>query len=159
MFRIGNGFDVHPFEAGKKLILGGIEIPHTHGMSAHTDGDVVLHAIMDALLGALALGDLGHFFRDEDESLKNAPSSLLLKKIIALMNNQNYEIVNIDTTIIAQQPKMAPHIQSMRETIASLLQIEITCVSVKATTTDHLGAIGRQEGIAVLSTILLKSLK
>lgn len=155
MFRIGHGYDVHAFEEGKKLVLGGVEIKHSHGMKAHSDGDVVLHAVCDALLGAAALGDIGLHFPDTDERFRNADSRLLLAKVAALIQEQGYRVSNVDVTVIAQLPKLAPYIQTMQKYLADDLQINIRQVSIKATTAEHLGSIGRCEGIAVHATTLI----
>ncbi len=156
MIRIGNGFDVHPFEEGKPLFLGGIKIPHTHGMQGHSDGDVLLHAACDALLGASALGDLGTYFKDNDASLNNIASTILLNRVMDLVREKNYRVVNFDSTIIAQQPRLAPHVQAMRQHLAECFNVHFDCVSVKATTTDHLGFVGRSEGIAAIANVLIE---
>lgn len=158
MFRIGHGFDVHKFseETGDVSIkIGGVAIPYERTLVAHSDGDVALHALCDALLGAVALGDIGHHFPDNDPAFENADSRDLLKHVWNEVKAKQYQISNIDITIMAQAPKMAPHIQSMRETIASDLEIALQQVNVKATTTEKLGFVGRKEGIAVEAVVLL----
>ena len=146
--RIGSGYDVHRLVEDRKLIIGGVEIPHYMGLLGHSDADVLLHAIMDALLGAAALGDIGKHFPDSDERYKGISSMLLLEKVGALLEENNYVIENIDSTIIAQKPKMAPHIQTMRENIAKALLIDVSQVNVKATTEEGLGFTGTGEGIS-----------
>jgi len=154
-FRIGNGFDVHAFAAGRKLILGGVEVPHERGLAGHSDADVLAHAVMDALLGALALGDLGQHFPDTDPRYKGADSLVLLREVAALVRERGYDCGNLDCTVIAQRPKLAPHIPRMRERLADALGVPVECVSVKATTTEHLGFTGREEGIAAQAAVLL----
>lgn len=156
MFRIGQGFDVHAFESGDHLILGGVRIPHAQGLKAHSDGDVLLHALADALLGAVALGDIGHLFPDTEARWKGADSRALLHEVLRQVHGRGYTVVNVDATIIAQAPKMAPHIAGMRSNIAQALQIAPDAVSVKATTTEHLGFTGRGEGIACQAVCLLQ---
>ncbi len=153
IIRVGQGYDVHAFEEGDEIVLGGVCIPHSHGLKAHSDGDVLLHALCDALLGAAALGDIGYHFPDTDKKWADADSRVLLRAVGVLI--QPYTVSNIDCTIVAQEPKMAPHIQSMRQCIADDLSIEIDSVSVKATTTEHLGFTGRKEGIACFATCLI----
>ncbi len=138
-------------------MLGGVEIPHTHGLLGHSDADVLLHAICDALLGAAALGDLGRHFPDTDSSFKGISSLLLLKKSVELIRSAGFDVSNIDATIVAQRPKVSPFIVSMREEIARAVQVNVSCVSVKATTTEHLGFAGRGEGIAAYAVVLLVS--
>lgn len=156
--RIGFGYDVHALTEGRKLILGGVEIPHEKGLLGHSDADVLLHAIMDSLLGAAALGDIGKHFPDTDNSFKDIDSLLLLSKTKDILAQNGFSINNIDSTIVAQAPKVAPYIEEMRRNIASVLNIDISCVSVKATTTEHLGFEGRKEGISAYSasTVLQK---
>lgn len=154
--RIGQGFDVHAFCEGDSVILGGVEIPHTHGLKAHSDGDVLLHALADALLGAVALGDIGHFFPDTSDEWAGADSRDLLRRVMARVQEEGYKVANVDTTIIAQAPKMAPHVQSMRLNIAEDLNVAANRVSVKATTTERLGFTGRSEGIACQAICLLE---
>ena len=153
--RIGHGFDVHAFDEGDFITLGGMKIPHSHGLKAHSDGDVALHALADALLGAAALGDIGQHFPDTDEQWKGADSRMLLRHVVSLVADKGYRIGNVDITIIAQAPKMAPHIADMRAVIAADLQVRTDDVNVKATTTEKLGYVGRKEGIAVHAVALL----
>lgn len=154
--RIGNGFDVHALVAGRPLILGGVTIPHDRGLAGHSDADVLLHAITDAILGALALGDLGKHFPDTDPRWRGADSRALLRHVFALAFDAGWEIGNVDATVIAQAPKVAPHVAQMRTNIALDLGCDESRVSVKATTTEHLGFTGREEGIAALATVLLQ---
>jgi len=154
--RIGHGYDVHRLIAGRKLILGGVEIPHNKGLDGHSDADVLVHAIMDALLGAAALGDIGKHFPDNDDAYLGVDSMILLSKVKELLAFQKYRIVNIDSTILAQAPKLAPHILAMRANIAKILQIDISNVSVKATTEERLGFTGSEEGIAVHAVCLIE---
>ncbi len=153
--RIGQGFDVHAFCEGDHVMLGGIRIPHSQGVKAHSDGDVALHALADALLGALALGDIGHFFPDTDAVWRGADSAMLLQKVYQQVTERGYRLGNADITIICQQPKIAPHVSAMRERIALLLETGTGQISVKATTTEKLGFTGRGEGIAVTAVVLL----
>lgn len=153
--RVGTGYDVHRLVSNRPLILGGVSIPHEKGLLGHSDADVLLHAIMDSLLGALALGDIGKHFPDTNESYKNISSLLLLEKVADLINKKGYKIENIDSTIIAQRPKLAPYIAQMRENIAKTLKISIDNISVKATTEEGLGFSGREEGISSQSICLL----
>lgn len=152
--RIGQGYDVHRFAEGRKLILGGVEIPYAQGLLGHSDADVLTHAICDALLGAAALGDIGKLFPDNDPAFEGICSLLLLKECLSRIEN-DYTIENIDATVIAQQPKLAPYILSMREKIASSLSLPVGKVSVKATTEEGLGFTGRKEGIAATAIVLL----
>ena len=153
--RIGHGFDVHAFEDGDFITLGGVQIPHSHGLKAHSDGDVALHALADALLGAAALGDIGQHFPDTDDAWAGADSRMLLRHVVGLIHDKGYQVGNVDITIIAQAPKMAPHIRGMRECIAADLNVRLDDVNVKATTTEKLGYVGRKEGIAVHAVALL----
>lgn len=153
--RIGTGYDVHRLGEGLPLWIGGVQIPHTHGLIGHSDADVLLHAICDALLGAAALGDIGKHFPDTDPQYKGISSLKLLAHVGQLLQQHGYHVGNIDSTIVAQQPKMAPHIQQMRQNIADTLGISIDQVSVKATTTEHLGFEGRMEGISAQAVALL----
>jgi 2-C-methyl-D-erythritol 2,4-cyclodiphosphate synthase len=153
--RIGNGFDVHALVAGRPLILGGVAIPHPRGLAGHSDADVLLHAIADAILGALALGDIGRHFPDTDPRWRGADSRELLRHVFALAFAAGWEIGNVDATVIAQAPKVAPHVAQMRANLAADLQCDEARISVKATTTEHLGFTGREEGIAALATVLL----
>ncbi len=155
-FRIGQGYDVHAFAGeGDHIIIGGQRIPHDRGLLAHSDGDVLLHAICDALLGALALGDIGHHFPDTSADYLGADSKQLLNAVIRLIHESGYRVGNIDSTIVAQAPKMAPHIQTMREAIAEVCELDTAAVSVKATTTEKLGFTGRKEGIACYAVVIL----
>ena len=153
--RIGSGFDVHAFAAGRKLILGGEEIPHEKGLSGHSDADVLVHALMDAVLGALALGDIGLHFPPSDDRYLNADSMKLLDTVVEMMEKEGYRIGNADMTVIAEKPKMAPHIPAMRRNIAASLKTDLKDVSIKATTTERLGFTGREEGIAAFASVLL----
>ena len=153
--RIGHGFDVHAFGPGEFITLGGVRIPHTHGLIAHSDGDVLLHALCDALLGAAGLGDIGQHFPDSSAEFKGIDSRILLRRVMALLREQGLTVGNADATIIAQAPKMAPHIPAMRNNIAADLAIAPGRINVKATTTERLGYIGRGEGIAVHAVALL----
>jgi len=154
-FRIGHGFDVHAFGGDGPITLGGVKITYDQGLLAHSDGDVVLHAVSDALLGAVALGDIGHHFPDTDAAFKGIDSRILLRKVFADVKALGYQLGNLDVTIMAQAPKMAPHIHAMREVLASDLHTELSQVNVKATTTEKLGFVGRKEGIAVEAVVLL----
>ncbi|MCA1066432.1 2-C-methyl-D-erythritol 2,4-cyclodiphosphate synthase [Rossellomorea sp. AcN35-11] len=156
MFRIGQGFDVHQLVEGRPFIIGGITIPYEKGLLGHSDADVLLHAVADACLGAIAEGDIGKHFPDTDPEFKDADSAKLLEHVWALVKEEGYELGNIDCTIIAQKPKMAPYIDEMRQSIATLLEADIAEVNVKATTSEKLGFTGRGEGIAAQTTILIK---
>ena len=153
--RIGNGFDVHALVPGRKLVLGGVTIPYERGLDGHSDADVLLHAIADAILGALALGDIGKHFPDTDPRWKGADSRVLLRHVASLVTAQRFAVENLDATVIAQAPKLAPHVPGMRTNIAADLGCAVEQVSVKATTTERLGFPGRGEGIAALATVLL----
>lgn len=153
--RIGHGYDVHRFGEGDFITLGGVRIPHKFGLVAHSDGDVLLHALSDALLGAAALGDIGKHFPDTDPTFKGADSRALLRHVLGLVQAKGWRVGNVDATIVAQAPKMAPHIETMRGLIAADLQVELDQVNVKATTTEKLGFTGREEGIAVHAVALL----
>ncbi len=155
MFRIGQGFDVHQLVEGRPLIIGGITIPYDKGLLGHSDADVLLHTISDAALGALALGDIGKHFPDTDPKYKDADSAKLMEHVWQLIKKEGYKLGNLDCTIIAQKPKMAPYIEKMRERIANLLEADISLINVKATTTEKLGFTGREEGIAAQAVILL----
>lgn len=155
--RIGHGYDVHRLVKGRSLIVGGVDIPHDMGLLGHSDADVLLHAISDAILGAAALGDIGGIFPDTDEKWKGADSLLLLEAVVKRVNDEGYVIENIDSTLIAQQPKMKPHILSMRENIAKACGIDVSQVSVKATTEEQLGFTGRKEGISAHAVVLLNN--
>ena len=156
MMRIGHGYDAHRFVVNKTLRLGGVNIPSVFGLLAHSDGDVLIHALCDALLGALALPDIGQQFSDQDAAYKNIDSRILLRHVRDLLFAQGYTVSNADTTLIAQQPKLAPHIHSMRETLADDLGISIAQINVKATTTEKMGFTGRAEGIAAHAVVLLQ---
>ena len=153
--RIGHGYDVHAFGDGDGIVLGGVQIPHSKALLAHSDGDVALHALSDAILGALGLGDIGNHFPDDDPALKGVDSRVLLRKVVEHMHANGYEVGNIDVTIIAQRPKLAPHIEAMRAKIALDLETDASNCNVKATTTEKLGFAGREEGIAVHAVALL----
>ena len=146
--RIGHGFDAHRFCEGDHVVIGGVRIPHSHGMLAHSDGDVLIHAVCDALLGALALGDIGRHFPDTDPALEGVDSALLLEQVMQQVRGRGYRVGNLDATLIAQAPRMGPHIEAMRDRLAELLQTDPGQVNVKATTTEGLGFTGRREGIA-----------
>ncbi|WP_394999423.1 2-C-methyl-D-erythritol 2,4-cyclodiphosphate synthase, partial [Acinetobacter sp.] len=150
---------VHAFEEGEFVTLAGIQIPHTHGLKAHSDGDVVLHALTDALLGALALGDIGQHFPDTDPRFKGADSRVLLNHVYQLILDRGYQLNNADITVACERPKLAPHNLAMRQSIADVLDVEITQISIKATTTEKLGFTGRQEGILSTATVLISHAK
>jgi len=154
-FRIGHGYDVHRFGDGEFIVLGGIKIAHNHGFIAHSDGDVLIHSLCDALLGSIAAGDIGFHFPDTDKKYKNIDSGLLLERTNKLLKEAQYFIGNVDITIIAQTPKMSPHIQAMREHLAKILNISKSQINIKATTTENLGFAGREEGIAVHSVAMV----
>lgn len=153
--RIGQGFDAHRFKPGGKLVLGGVTIPHDQGLEAHSDGDVVIHALCDALLGALALGDIGQHFPDNADEFKGIDSRILLRRVKTLLDDNGYVLNNADLTIIAQEPKLAPHIPAMREILAGDLHTDLANISVKATTTEKMGFTGRGEGIAAMAVVLV----
>ncbi len=153
--RIGNGIDVHALVPGRRLVLGGVTIPYERGLEGHSDADVLLHAIADAILGALAQGDIGTHFPDTDARWKGADSRVLLRQVAALATAQRYAVENLDATVIAQAPKLAPHVPAMRANVAADLGCAVEQVSIKATTTERLGFAGRGEGIAALATVLL----
>lgn len=154
-YKIGLGYDVHQFSEGRDLWLGGIKIEHTKGLLGHSDADVLIHAICDALLGAASLRDIGYNFPDTDNAYKNIDSKILLKRTIDLVRSKGWEISNIDSTICAQEPKLNPHIEDMRACLASVLGVDVDDVSIKATTTEHLGFVGRKEGIAAYAVALI----
>ena len=156
MLRIGNGYDVHVLTEGRKLVLGGVEIPHTKGVLGHSDGDVLVHAIMDAMLGALALGDIGQHFPDTDMQYKNIDSMVLLSKVKELIYSKGYKIINLDSIIVLQKPKVKPYIETMRKRIAEVLELEIEQVSVKATTEEKLGFTGDESGVKSYCVVLLE---
>lgn len=153
--RIGHGYDVHRLVSGRKLILGGVEIPWEKGLQGHSDADVLTHAIMDAMLGAAALGDIGQHFPDNDDCYLNIDSQKLLKTVCTLIRDAGYTPGNLDATIIAQKPKLAPHLPAMRQTLAETMEVDITKINLKATTEEHLGFTGREEGIAAHCVCLL----
>jgi 2-C-methyl-D-erythritol 2,4-cyclodiphosphate synthase len=153
--RIGSGFDVHALVAGRKLVLGGVVIPYERGLDGHSDADVLLHAVCDAILGALALGDIGAHFPDSDARWKDADSRVLLRHVVSLATARGHRVGNLDVTLIAQAPKIAPYVAAMRANLAADLACEVGDVSVKATTTERLGFAGRGEGIAAMATVLL----
>ena len=157
--RIGQGLDVHAFEAGDYVTLAGVQIPHTQGLKAHSDGDVVLHALCDALLGALSLGDIGQHFPDSDPNYKGADSRVLLKQVYQLILDRGYKLNNADITVACERPKLAPHTLEMRQSVADVLGVEVTQFSIKATTTEKLGFTGRQEGILATATVLISHTK
>ncbi len=154
-FRIGSGYDVHRLVDGRDLILCGVKVPHVQGLLGHSDADVALHALCDALLGAAALGDIGKHFPDTDDAYKGADSRVLLRKVVELISEKHFDIANVDVTIIAQRPKLRDYIDTMRENVAADLGIDLSRVSVKATTTEHLGFEGRGEGIAAQASALV----
>lgn len=156
IFRIGQGYDAHRFIANKKLILGGVEIQHEYGLLAHSDGDVLIHALCDALLGALALGDIGQHFPDNQQQYHQIDSRVLLKAVIKLILAENYQLANADMTLIAEVPKLAPYIHQMGQYLAADCQVEPAQISVKATTTEKMGFCGRKEGIAAQAIVLLQ---
>ena len=156
MIRIGQGYDVHRFKDGGEVILGGVTIPYEQGLEAHSDGDVVLHALCDAILGAAALGDIGKHFPDTDPEFKGADSRVLLRHVYRIVQDKGYKLVNADITIIAQAPKMSPHTAAMCRNIADDVQVDVDCINVKATTTEKLGFEGRKEGIAVQAVVLIE---
>jgi len=153
--RIGIGYDVHALVAGRPLVVGGVTVPHSRGLAGHSDADVLLHAICDALLGALALGDLGMHFPDTDPRWKGADSRALLQHVMSLVRARGYAVANLDATVIAQAPKLAPFIQAMRDNVAADVGCDTSCVSIKATTTERLGFAGREEGIAAEAVVLV----
>ncbi|MEX2477751.1 MAG: 2-C-methyl-D-erythritol 2,4-cyclodiphosphate synthase [Gracilimonas sp.] len=157
--RIGYGYDVHQFQKGRKLILGGIEILHDKGLLGHSDADVLLHAITDALLGALAMGDIGAHFPDTDEAYKDADSKILLKKSYALVKEKGYELGNLDATIIAEKPKLRPYIDDIRTCIAKDLQCSVDDISIKATTSEQMGFAGREEGMIAQAVVLINKIE
>ncbi len=158
MIRIGHGYDVHAFADNRKCILGGVDVPCEKGLLGHSDADVLLHAISDSLLGAVALGDIGKHFPDTDERYKGADSLVLLKNVCDLINSKGYKVVNIDATVIAQMPKLAPFIDQMRANIADALKVDVDFVSVKATTEEKLGFTGRKEGISAHCVCLVETI-
>lgn len=156
-YRIGHGYDVHRFGDGDFLILGGVKIPFHHGFIAHSDGDVLIHSLCDALLGSIAAGDIGQHFPDNDARFKDIDSRILLNRTYELVRQKNYGVANIDITIIAQRPKLLPYIESMRESITSLLDLDKTQINIKATTTEGLGFVGKEQGIEVHSVVVIEA--
>lgn len=155
-FRIGSGIDYHQLVEGRDLYIGGVKIPHHKGAMGHSDADVLLHAICDAMLGALCLGDIGVHFPDTDDNFKNIDSKILLKKTFDLVQEKNYKIVNIDTTVCLQLPKIKPYVAEMQKAIAGILRIHVSDISIKATTTELMGFVGREEGLVAYATVLLQ---
>lgn len=153
--RVGHGYDAHTFIAGRPLILGGVTIPHDRGLLAHSDGDAVIHALCDSLLGAVALGDIGTFFPDTDSTYKNIDSRILLRQVMTIIRNKGYRVGNVDITILAQAPKIMPYTLEMKSNLAADLGVETSDVNIKATTTEGMGFVGRKEGIAVYATVLI----
>ncbi|RUM90556.1 MAG: 2-C-methyl-D-erythritol 2,4-cyclodiphosphate synthase [Thermovibrio sp.] len=158
MYRIGIGYDVHRLEEGYRLVIGGVEIPYAKGLKGHSDADVLIHAICDAILGALSLGDIGEHFPDSDDRFKGISSLILLKEVNRIVNKNGYRVVNVDSTVVAQRPKLSPYKEEMRKNISEVLEVPINSVSVKATTTEGLGFEGREEGISAQAVTLLKKL-
>ncbi|HEY4533624.1 MAG TPA: 2-C-methyl-D-erythritol 2,4-cyclodiphosphate synthase [Fusobacterium sp.] len=156
MFRIGNGYDVHILTEGRKLVLGGVEIPHNRGVLGHSDGDVLIHAIMDALLGALALGDIGLHFPDIEEKYRGISSLILLEEVVSKMKKKGYQLVNVDATLVLQKPKVRPYIDAMRKNMAKYLEIPLDQMNIKATTEERLGFTGREEGVKAYAVVLLE---
>jgi 2-C-methyl-D-erythritol 2,4-cyclodiphosphate synthase len=154
--RMGIGYDVHPFADGRPLVLGGVTVPHTHGLAGHSDADALAHAVADALLGALALGDLGGHFPDDDPAWRGADSLALLARVVALVETRGWKVGNVDATIIAERPRLAPHVLAMRDGISCALHVELDAVSVKATRPEGLGALGRGEGLAAMAVVLVE---
>jgi 2-C-methyl-D-erythritol 2,4-cyclodiphosphate synthase len=154
-YRIGHGFDVHRFTEGSSIILGGVKIPHTHAFAAHSDGDVLIHAVCDALLGAVAAGDIGQHFPDTDAAYKGIDSCILLAKVYKLVTEAGYKLGNLDVTVVAQSPKIAPFIEQIRKRLCKELDTNLSQINIKATTTEKLGYVGREEGIAVHSVVIL----
>ena len=153
--RIGNGYDIHQLVPGRSLILGGVEIPHHLGLLGHSDADVLTHAIMDALLGALGMGDIGHYFPPSDSKWKRANSMTLMARVLEIIQSQGWKVGNIDSTVVAEQPKLKPYLKPMRKAIAQTLNIELEQISIKATTNEKLDSVGRQEGICSYAVVLL----
>ncbi len=153
--RVGHGYDTHRFIEGRPLILGGVEIPHDRGLEAHSDGDALIHAICDALLGAAAMGDIGTYFPDTDAKFKNIDSRVLLRDVISHLQKRDFVVGNVDATVIAQAPKLLPHVPAMKECLAQDMGIELDCLNLKATTSEKMGFIGREEGIAVHAVCMI----
>lgn len=157
--RVGHGFDVHKFAENRPLIIGGVDIPHTHGLEAHSDGDVLIHAICDALLGAAGLWDIGHHFPDDNDEFKNINSRRLLERVVADLRVNSWRVGNVDSTIVAQVPRLSPYIPAMRKILSADLGLTVDAVNIKATTTEHLGFTGRKEGIAAHAVVLLNKVE
>lgn len=158
-YRIGQGLDVHAFAEGDHVMISGVRVPHSRGLAAHSDGDVALHALCDALLGAAAMGDIGLHFPPTDDQWRNADSAILLAQVYRMLLQDGWQLVNLDLTIACEQPEISPHVRAMRETLSRVLQTPVDTVSVKATTTEKLGFCGRGEGIAALAVVLIKRKK
>lgn len=156
MVRVGIGYDVHALVAGRRLVLGGVEIPHSHGLAGHSDADALMHAVCDAVLGALGAGDIGRFFPNTDPRWKDAPSRVFLEEAARQVRSRGGRILNVDATVVAQRPRLAPHVAAMRERIASALGVAVSQVGVKATTNEGLGFVGREEGIAAMAVAALE---
>lgn len=156
-YRVGNGYDVHRLERGLRLVLCGVEIPHSSGCVAHSDGDVAIHSLCDAILGSVAMGDIGVHFPDTSSDFKNIDSTILLKKTMELLRSKRYQLSNADITIVAQRPKLRPYIESMRERLAEVMGVDCDQISVKATTSEQLGFEGREEGISAYATVMVSS--
>lgn len=156
--RIGHGYDVHQFAEDRKCIIGGVEIPYEKGLLGHSDADVLLHAVSDALLGAAALGDIGGMFPDNDDNFLGADSLILLKQVVARLKDNGYKVGNVDATVVAQAPKMAPYIADMRKNIADACEVDLSAVNVKATTEEHLGFTGRKEGVSAHAVALIETI-
>ena len=155
IIRTGHGFDLHQLVENRKLIIGGVEIPHSHGLLGHSDADCLIHALADSILGALALPDIGHHFPDDDPINKDLDSSIILQKVVSLCTEQGYHVGNIDLTLIAQRPKLAPYLVQMRKNLSKLLEVPEDCIGIKATTHEGIGSLGREEGIAAHAVCLL----
>ncbi len=156
MIRAGIGYDAHRFKAGRKLILGGVEIPHARGLDGHSDADVLSHAIADALLGAIGAHDIGYYFPNSEEAIRGISSLEILRRVAEILTSQDYQIANVDATLIAEAPKIGPHLEAMREKISEALEIEAKRVGIKATTNEGMGAIGREEGMAAMAVASVK---
>jgi len=156
-YRTGLGYDIHRLEEGLTLTLGGIDIPHTKGCVAHSDGDALIHALCDAMLGALALGDIGQHFPDTSEEFEGIDSKILLERVVAMVREKGWHLVNADIMLLLQKPKIAPYVQTMRETLAGVIVCPVDRISIKATTTEKLGPIGQEEGVSAFATVLLES--
>ncbi len=154
--RVGQGFDVHAFAEGRKFILGGVDIPFSRGLAGHSDADVLTHAVCDALLGAAGLGDIGHFFPDSDEQYKDADSLHLLAGVMRQLDKHGFMVVNIDITVVSQEPRLAPYMAEMKRKLARVAGADISRINIKATTTEHLGFTGREEGVAAMAVALLE---